>query len=74
LGLITSGARISSGKGQGSGWDWFCFQFDDGRRKMIALWALRHQVDRSIRIQRGRVLDGNGHATHLRREGFLWEA
>ncbi len=50
------------------GWDWFCFQFDDGSELM--LYALRRRDGSIDPNSSATLVDANGDATHLRREDF----
>lgn len=50
------------------GWDWFCFQFDDGTELM--LYALRRRDGTIDPNSSGTLVDANGGITHLRRADF----
>ncbi len=50
------------------GWDWFCFQFDDGTELM--LYTLRRRDGSIDPNSSGTLVDANGGTTHLRREDF----
>ena len=54
------------------GWDWFCFQFDDGTELML---YLMRQRDGSIDPNSsGTLVDANGKTTHLQRSDFSLKA
>ena len=53
------------------GWDWFCFQFDDGTELM--LYAMRRRDGTVDPVSAGTFVDPAGQATHLRREDFRME-
>ena len=50
------------------GWDWFCFQFDDGTEAM--LYAMRRRDGSVDPVSGGTFVDANGQATHLTRADF----
>ncbi len=54
------------------GWDWFCFQFDDGAELM--LYALRRRDGSIDPNSSGTLVEANGVETHLRREDFTLTA
>jgi predicted secreted hydrolase len=54
------------------GWDWFCFQFEDGSELM--LYTLRQRDGSIDPNSSGTLVDANGDATHLRREDFSLQA
>ena len=54
------------------GWDWFCFQFEDGTELM--LYALRRRDGSIDPNSSGTLVDANGGTTHLRREDFTLTA
>ncbi len=54
------------------GWDWFCFQFDDGTELM--LYAMRRRDGTVDPVSAGTFVDAAGQAAHLRREDFRLEA
>ncbi len=50
------------------GWDWFCFQFDDGTEMM--LYAMRRKDGSVDPVSSGTWIEANGHSEHLRKEEF----
>ncbi len=50
------------------GWNWFCFQFDDGSELM--LYAMRRRDGSIDPVSNGTLVAADGSVTHLRREDF----
>ena len=50
------------------GWDWFCFQFDDGAELM--LYAMRRRDGSVDPVSAGTFVDAGGQTTHLKLGGF----
>ncbi len=53
------------------GWDWFCFQFDDGTEMM--LYAMRRRDGSVDPVSAGTFVDAAGQSTHLERTDFQLE-
>jgi predicted secreted hydrolase len=51
-----------------TGWNWFCFQFDDGTELM--LYAMRRRDGSIDPASSGTFIDANGASTHLERGQF----
>ena len=50
------------------GWDWYCFQFDDGTEMM--LYAMRRKDGSVDPVSSGTWVNSDGSTEHLRREDF----
>ena len=54
------------------GWDWFCFQFNDGTEMM--LYAMRRKDGSVDPVSSGTWVEADGRTEHLRQEDFRFKA